>query len=208
MIEGFSIDSVYQPARQVGGDFFQIIPLPDSAGTLIAIGDVSGKGLPAAMTVAVIVGALRATVEHTHHPGEIMSALNRRLHGRGVGFTTCILLRLEASGKMVMTSAGHLEPYLAGKAVALEIALPLGLSLESTYLESSFTLETGSALTLLTDGVVEALHPRSRELFGFDRTLAVSMLPAHAIAEAANRFAAPAHQADDITILTIAHTCA
>ena len=204
-IPGFVIDSIYQPAQHVGGDFFQIIPLPGDAGTLIALGDVSGKGLPAAMTVAVILGTLRTAADYTHSPADIMNVLNRRLHHRGVGFTTCIVLRLIASGEAILTSAGHLEPYLAGQALALEATLPLGLSSDIVYTETSVLLPRGQSLTLLTDGVVEAFHPHTRELFGFDRTLAISACSAREIAAAAHRFSAPAPQSDDITVLTIVH---
>ena len=204
-IPGFVIDSIYQPAQQVGGDFFQIIPLPGDAGTLIALGDVSGKGLPAAMTVAVILGTLRTAADYTSSPAAIMGVLNRRLHHHGVGFTTCIVLRLTASGEITISSAGHLEPYLAGRALALETSLPLGLSADVHYPESSVLLPHGQSLTLLTDGVVEAFDPHTRELFGFDRTLAVSACSAREIAAAAHRFSAPAPQSDDITVLTIAH---
>ena len=204
-VPGFVIDSIYQPAQQVGGDFFQIIPLPGDAGTLIALGDVSGKGLPAAMTVAVILGTLRTAADYTHSPAAIMNVLNRRLHNQGAGFTTCIVLRLTASGEAFITSAGHLEPYLDGRPLALEASLPLGLSADVVYNETSVQLPRGESLTLLTDGVVEAFHPQTRELFGFDRTLAISACSAREIAAAAHRFSAPAPQSDDITVLTIVY---
>ena len=77
-IPRFSVETVYQPAAQVGGDFFQIIPLA-AGGALIAIGDVSGKGMPAAMTVSLLVGTLRTLAYYTQSPGEILTAMNRRM---------------------------------------------------------------------------------------------------------------------------------
>src|ERR1700750_1141031 len=85
-VPGFAIDSVYKPAAELGGDFFQVLALPNG-GTLIVIGDVSGKGLKAAMTVSLIVGTLRTLTDYTQSPAEILRGLNRRLNGRvGGGF--------------------------------------------------------------------------------------------------------------------------
>jgi hypothetical protein len=201
-IPGFRIESVYYPAQQVGGDFFQILQLPDG-GVLAIIGDVSGKGLPAAMMVAVIVGAIRSLAEYTESPGELLAALNRRLHGRTTGFATAAILRVSPSGQVWAANAGHLHPYLAGQEIALDDGLPLGLLPDATYDEVHFTLEPGTTLTLLTDGVVEAIAPKSRELFGFERTAAISTQSAESIAEAAQRFGSGAPQADDITVLTL-----
>ena len=90
-VPGFAIDSVYKPAAELGGDFFQVIPLPD-ASTLIVIGDVSGKGLKAAMTVSLIVGTLRTLIDYTQQPAEILQGMNRRLFGRVQdGFATCVV---------------------------------------------------------------------------------------------------------------------
>jgi len=80
-LAGFTLTSAYRPAQEVGGDFFQIIPL-DRGSTLIVLGDVSGKGLKAAMAVSMIVGAVRTLAETTNSPAEILAGLNRRLVGR------------------------------------------------------------------------------------------------------------------------------
>ena len=107
-------------------------------------------------------------------------------------------------GQIVAASAGHLEPYLNGLPLALEANLPLGLALETEFKEQTFPFQNGQLLTLLTDGVVEAFHPKTRELFGFERTLAVSHLPAAQIAAEVSRFTTDAPPSDDITVLTIA----
>ncbi|HEY2001808.1 MAG TPA: SpoIIE family protein phosphatase, partial [Acidobacteriaceae bacterium] len=109
-LPGYAVTSAYRPAQEVGGDFFQVIPLPQESALLI-VGDVSGKGLKAAMTVSLIVGALRSLVEITEDPAAILTGLNRRLYGRlRGGFVTCLVLRLGAEGECVMASAGHLAP--------------------------------------------------------------------------------------------------
>lgn len=104
-IPGFAIESCYIPAGEVGGDFFQVIPLP-GGGVLAAIGDVSGKGVPAAMTVSLLVGTLCTLVDYSQSPGEILSAMNQRMIGRTKGgFTTCLILRVCPNGAMTIASA-------------------------------------------------------------------------------------------------------
>ena len=199
-IPGYAITSVYQPAQEVGGDFFQIIPL--SAAAFILLGDVAGKGMQAAMTVSLIVGAVRAAAEMTTSPAELLGNLNRRLYGRSTGFTTCLILRITADGDLSAANAGHLQPYLDGKEWALEPGLPLGFVADFTYPESGLTMAPNQTLTLLTDGIVEATSI-TKELFGFERTESVSQQTAQQIAAAATAFAHPAPQADDITVLTL-----
>jgi hypothetical protein len=109
-VAGFALTSAYLPAEEVGGDFFQIIPLEGAAAgsTLVVVGDVSGKGLKAAMAVSFIVGTLRALASLITDPAQLLVELNRRLAGRlQGGFTTCLILRLDAGGACVMASAGH-----------------------------------------------------------------------------------------------------
>jgi serine phosphatase RsbU (regulator of sigma subunit) len=197
-LPGYTVGSAYLPAQEVGGDFFQVIDLPKGA-VLVVIGDVSGKGLPAAMAVALIVGAIRSTVETTDDPAEILAALNRRLHGRlRSGFATCVALRLDTEGNGVIANAGHLPPYVDGEEFALPSALPLGLVPEATYEAVKLSLKRGSLLTLYTDGLLEARNAAG-ELFGFERTKAVSRRPAEEIVETARKFG----QEDDITVLTL-----
>ncbi len=200
-IPGFRIQAVYQPAQQVGGDFFQIIPLL-TGGVLAVLGDVSGKGLPAAMNVALLVGTLRTLAETTAEPAAILAGLNRRLVGRSKGFTTAIALRVLPGGDATFAIAGHLNPYLNGSELPLNTGLPLGLIDDAVYTNTPFLLAPGDTLTLLTDGVVEARDPRTQELFGFARTLAVSAKSASEIAATAQRFG----QEDDIAVLTLALT--
>jgi hypothetical protein len=197
-IPGFEIHSVYKPAGQVGGDFFQILPLPED-GVLVAIGDVSGKGLSAAMMVSLLVGKLQTLADSTTSPAEILKGLNRRLHARsGGGFTTCLILRADPNGNLTIASAGHISPYKDGSEILVENGLPLGLSENATYTETRIRLDEDEQLTLVTDGVVEA-RGKDGELFGFERTLAISNSPAEAIAQAAQDFG----QDDDISVIAI-----
>lgn len=197
-IPGFRIESIYKPAGQVGGDFFQILPLANGS-TLIAIGDVSGKGMPAALTVALLVGTLRTLAHYTESPAEILSAMNQRMLSRSRGgFTTCLVLRIDNGEKIVVANAGHIAPLVNGKELATENGLPLGLSAGTSHPEIKFHFSSGEQLTLLTDGVLEA-RGRDGELFGFERTAALSTASADHIAEVAQNFG----QEDDITVLTV-----
>ncbi len=197
-IPGFNLTSAYQPAREVGGDFFQILSAGEG-GALIVIGDVSGKGMPAAMTVSLLVGTIRTLAHYTQSPGEILTAMNYRMLNRSAGgFTTCLVVRIDRDGKLTIANAGHLAPYVNGHELPLKNGLPLGLEAKTTYTESIFALGANEQLTLLTDGVVEA-RGRTGELFGFQRTATIANGTAEAIAQAARDFG----QEDDITVLTL-----
>jgi Stage II sporulation protein E (SpoIIE) len=197
-IPGLALECVYRPASQVGGDFFQILPTPNN-GALIVIGDVSGKGMPAAMAVSLLVGTVRTLAHCTKSPAEILTAMNLRMLGRSKdGFTTCLVLLLDQDGNMTLANAGHLAPYQGSNELVIESGLPLGLSAEAEYIESAFHLGPGEELTLETDGVAEA-RGKTGELFGFERAASISILSAQHIAATAAAFG----QQDDITVLKI-----
>lgn len=148
-VRGYTVESVYQPAQQVGGDFFQILPA-GNGGLLIVIGDVAGKGLSAAMLVSVLVGAIRGVAEYTKDPSELLANLNERLVGRGGGgFSTALVARVAADGKVTICNAGHLSPYLDGVEVELPGALPLGVTSASTYETTEFYIEPGVVLLFI-----------------------------------------------------------
>ena len=202
-IPGFTIEALYEPVQQVGGDFFQILPTAEG-GLLVVIGDVAGKGLPAAMLVSVLVGAIRTAAVYTQFPEEILFQLNERLVGRAEGgFSTALAVRITAEGWVTIANAGHLSPYLDGREVELAGALPLGIISGTTYASSRFRFLEGSRLTFYTDGVIEAQNENS-ELFGFDRAGAISTQPAADIVKAATDFG----QQDDITVITIERVAA
>jgi hypothetical protein len=197
-VPGFKVESAYQPAQQVGGDFFQALPA-DDGGLLLVMGDVAGKGLPAAMLVSVLVGAIRGVAEYTSAPAEILRNLNERLVGKaGGGFSTAVAAHISAEGRVKIANAGHLSPYLDGEEIDLPGALPLGVASGATYDTSEFILPQGARLTFYSDGVVEAQNHKG-ELFGFERSRALSMHPVHVIAKSAMSFG----QQDDITVVTI-----
>jgi Stage II sporulation protein E (SpoIIE) len=192
---GFNVESIYLPAAEVGGDFFQILPGADGS-LLIVVGDVSGKGLTAAMTVSSIVGAVRNTADR--QPTQVLAHLNRVLCGQVAGFVTCSATLIGKDGSMMIANAGHLAPYRNGEEVPIESGLPLGIASDTSYRESTLNLAPGDQVTFLSDGVLEARNPQ-RELFGFDRTRQISTQSAEAIAQAAQQFG----QEDDITVLTL-----
>jgi phosphoserine phosphatase RsbU/P len=193
---GFLVESAYLPAAQVGGDFYQVRVCQDES-LLIAVGDVSGKGLPAALSVAAIVGALRALPELA--PALLLQALNRGLSGNlQGGFVTCCAARVAPDGSVTFANAGHLSPYCNGREIELESGFPLGVVPGTEYPETHFRLNPGDRLTMLSDGVVEA-RSTSGELFGFERTAAISGETADQVAKTAGLFG----QEDDITVLTL-----
>jgi Stage II sporulation protein E (SpoIIE) len=194
---GFEVDSVYYPANEVGGDFFLVASRAD--GALIAIvGDVSGKGLQAAMRVSMILGVLRR--EDSWEPGVVLRNLNEALENSGQeGFTTACCVRIDADGLGVLANAGHIAPYLDACEVATAPALPLGLVAGLEYKQVEIALRAGERLVLMSDGVVEA-RVADGALLGFERVAAMTRKSAAEIADAAQAFG----QDDDITVLTLA----
>ncbi|HET6205472.1 MAG TPA: SpoIIE family protein phosphatase [Terracidiphilus sp.] len=203
----FMLESAYVPANGVGGDFFQVLPVEDGS-MLIVVGDVSGKGLQAAMNASTLVGAFRN--ELSHDPATILNHLNHVMFGSGYGldavvakdsvatFATCLCARIYRNGKMEIANAGHLSPYRDGREVELPPGLPLGVIPGMTYEQTTFQLDQGDRIIFLSDGVVEATNADG-ELFGFERTQQVSNEPARYIAQTARRFG----QNDDITVISI-----
>ena len=194
----FACDAAYRAASEVGGDFYRVFPRPDGS-ALFLLGDVSGKGLRAAMLGTLIVGGAGTLAHEDLGPAEMLDRLNRRLHGRtDGGFATCLCGLLAADGMLSIANAGHLSPYRNGRELPCEPGLPLGILPTTDYTETHVQLDPGDGLTFLSDGVVEA-RSATGELFGFDRTREISAHSAQQIADAAARFG----QEDDITVLTV-----
>jgi hypothetical protein len=204
-IPGLTIDSEYRPAREVGGDFFQVLPgdLPGSA--LIVVGDVTGKGMQAGMLVAVIVGALRAAALHSSDPVQMLHEVNVQLCERQHASATCQILYIDPMGHATLANAGQLPPYLNGKEIEMEGALPLGTIPDADHSITTFTLHPGDSLILMSDGIVEAQDARGN-LFGFDRIseLLQKRTTAADIATAAQNFG----QEDDILVLQVRRNAA
>jgi hypothetical protein len=202
---GLVIESEYRPAREVGGDFFQIISRPADGSLLIVAGDVTGKGLKAGMMVALLVGAIRSTAETRTEPGYLLGVLNRRLLGRGDAQATCLALNIARDGKVTLANAGHLPPYLNGEPVAMEGALPLGMIEGAEFSRLCFQLKEGDRLVLISDGIVEATDADGR-LFGFERVheMLRTAISAAELAGAAQSFG----QEDDMSVISVTRAAA
>jgi len=203
VLPGLEIESEYRPAREVGGDFFQIIPNKKDDTLLIVSGDVTGKGLQAGMLVALLVGAIRSTAEWSTDPLVILRALNQRLLGRRDAQATCLALRIEKNGRVRLANAGHMAPYLNGESLSMDGALPLGMIEGAEFSMMEFELKETDRLMLLSDGVVEATDANGN-LFGFDRVreLLRTSVSAAEVASAAQDFG----QEDDISVISVTRT--
>src|SRR5215217_1803865 len=173
-LEGHQIAVHYQPAREVGGDFYDFLDLPDGRLGLI-VGDVSGKGVPAAIVMAIARTLLHAAYRMgSPAPGEILEQVNDILY-RDIPanmFVTCLAALLDSrSGRLHYANAGHDAPYVrhaddVGRLRAR--GMPLGLMPNMSYEQKEITLEPGESVLLYSDGLVEA-HDPQREMFGFPR---------------------------------------
>ncbi len=201
---GYVVEGTYLPASQVGGDFYQVLPLQEG-GLIVVLGDVSGKGLRAAMVVSMAVGAVRAIAKETAEPAEILTRLNRELAGNlKSGFVTCLCARFDADGTVTVANAGHLPPWLNGKEFEMPGALPLGMLADQGYESQSFQMNDGERILVMSDGVVEARNEKDGQLYGFARlaTLLTANPSAQHVAEEAMNFG----QEDDISVLSVTRT--
>jgi serine phosphatase RsbU (regulator of sigma subunit) len=200
VLPGLTIESEYRPAREVGGDFFQIIPHKADGSVLIVAGDVTGKGLQAGMLVALLVGAIRTAAWFSDDPVLVLGQLNQRLIGRGDAQATCLALRIEADGGARLANAGHVAPYLNGEELPIEGALPLGMIEGAEPSVTRFELKQGDRLVLMSDGIAEATDENGK-LFGFERVHALLRKSPSAteVADAAQAFG----QEDDISVISV-----
>jgi hypothetical protein len=199
-ISGLTIESEYRPAREVGGDFFQIIPGELDGSVSIVVGDVTGKGVQAGMLVALIVGAIRTEVQHGTEPELILQSVNDQLCERKHASATGVMLRIDPDGLVTLANAGHLAPYLNGKEMDMEGALPLGVIGGMDFPVMTFRLDEGDRLVLMSDGIAEAQDVHGA-LFGFERVheLMSQQISAAELATEAQNFG----QEDDILVLCI-----
>jgi stage II sporulation SpoE-like protein len=202
-LPGLVVESEYRPAREVGGDFFQMIPHKTDGSLLIVAGDVAGKGLKAGMLVALLVGAIRTAAQYARDPTAVLSDLNLLLTGRSDAQATCLALQISKDGAVTLANAGHIAPYLNGEPLPMEGALPLGMieSAESSVMH--FQLNNRDTLMLMSDGVAEARDGHG-QLFGFERVhqLLRTAKSAAEVASAAQTFG----QEDDISVISITRT--
>ncbi|HLY43736.1 MAG TPA: PP2C family protein-serine/threonine phosphatase [Terracidiphilus sp.] len=200
VLPGLTIESEYRPAREVGGDFFQIIPNKTDGSLLIVAGDVTGKGLKAGMLVALLVGAIRTQAQHEFDPLGMLKTLNERLLGRNDAQATCLALRIASDGAVTLANGGHIAPYLNSEPIAMEGALPLGMMKGAEFSLMHFQLIPNDKLMLMSDGIVEATDAEGH-LFGFERVsqLLLEAKSATEIANAAQSFG----QEDDISVISV-----
>jgi serine phosphatase RsbU (regulator of sigma subunit) len=163
----------YQPARSVGGDFYDCLPCAD--GRLgLSIGDVTGKGISAALLMATVHTMLRAATQEMTSPSGVLARVNELLAAEipaGM-FVTCFVALLDpASGRLRYANAGHEPPFLQHEGSASELwatGMPLGMMPGTHYEEYEIELAPGDGLLFYSDGLIEAHNPR-HEMFGFPR---------------------------------------
>jgi predicted ester cyclase len=215
-LDGWELTTYYEPAREVGGDFYDFLEFEDGRVGLV-VGDATGKGMPAALVMATTRGMLRAVVQSVESPGEVLARVNEALVAEIPPnmFVTCLYVILETkSGSLRYANAGHDPPYLrhhgGGDAEELRArGLPLGLMSNMPYEEKEAVLGVGDNALFYSDGLVEAHNPQ-REMFGFARLR--GLVAEHAeerslvdfLMEELYSFVGEGwEQEDDITLLTL-----
>ena len=220
VVEGLDIAGLSLPAREVGGDLFEYASPDGNQGQLVvAVSDVSGKGMHAAMAAVFTSGAFAGEVRRGGSPSEMLRRMNRAVwgHSQRGQFVAFLLAEVDArSRRLTFSNAGQTRPLLrSGAAIewldAPGVHFPLGLQQESSYEERVVELRPRDLVVLLTDGVTEAMDTR-RELYGSERLEALlKELPAdassgevlEAVRASVSQHAGSAPQHDDITIVAI-----
>lgn len=217
VLPGWELATYYRPARAVGGDFYDFIPLSDGRLALI-VGDVADKGMPAALMMASTRSFLRATAQRLGSPAEVLAHVNDLVHPDMPAnmFVTCLYAILDpASGRFVYANAGQTLPYRRHNGAVAELdatGVPLGVVGGTRYEENETTLEPGEMLLFYSDGVVEAHNPQ-RDMFSFGRLeslmgrypeseVLIDFLLAELIAFTGDDW----EQEDDVTLLTLRRT--
>jgi serine phosphatase RsbU (regulator of sigma subunit)/anti-sigma regulatory factor (Ser/Thr protein kinase) len=214
-LPGWHLAAHYQPAREVGGDFYDFLELPGGQ-VGIVIGDVTDKGVPAALVMATTHSILRAEAARLVAPGDVLRRANALLIEEMPPhmFVTCLFAVLDpTSGRLRYANAGQDLPYLRTAEGVVELratGMPLGLLPDMEYEEKEIVLEPGQEVLLHSDGVVEA-HGRNREMFGFPRLKQLVAEPVTGgelidrVLSDLSRFTGPGwEQEDDITLVALA----
>ena len=219
-LEGWRITPIYQPAREVGGDFYDFLELDD--GRLgIVVGDATGHGVPAALVMASARSMLRAVAQGSNSPGDTLRRVNDPLATEIPPnmFVTCFYCILDPkSGSLSYANAGHDLPYVWHGGACEELrarGMPLGLLPGMHYEQKEIVLQKGESALLYTDGLVEAHNPQ-REMFGFPRLQTLVSEHAEeersleeALLEELYSFVGEGwEQEDDITLLTLRRSAA
>ncbi len=213
-LPSWHVAAFYRPARTVGGDFYDFIPLPDGR-VMFVVGDVTDKGVPAALVMASTHALLRDAAPRLIAPGKVLGHVNDMLCADIPAhmFVTCLALVLDpVSGQVEFANAGHDVPYVRTSDGVQELrarGMPLGLMPGMDYEEMRFQFEPGDCALLHSDGLAEA-HAPDREMFGFPRVAALvgkgpsgEALIDLCLTELGN-FTGPEHeQEDDITLVSL-----
>jgi serine phosphatase RsbU (regulator of sigma subunit) len=213
-LPSWHVAAFYRPARTVGGDFYDFIPLPDGR-VMFVVGDVTDKGIPAALVMASTHALLRDAAPRLVSPGQVLGHVNDMLcvDIPAHMFVTCLALVLDpVSGEVVFANAGHDVPYVRTQGGVAELrarGMPLGLMTGMDYEERRFRFEPGDCALLHSDGLAEA-HAPDREMFGFPRVSALvgkgpsgEALIDLCLTELGS-FTGPDHeQEDDITLVSL-----
>jgi len=217
-LPGYDVAAYYQPAREVGGDFYDFLDLEDGRFGLV-VGDVTDKGVPAALVMATTRTMLRAAAQRLLSPGEVLQRVNDVLVQDIPPnmFVTCLYAILDTeSGRLVYANAGHDLPYRrrAGRSNGAEElrarGMPLGLMPGMGYEEKEIVLEKGESVLFYSDGLVEA-HDPQRDMFGFPRLQGLvgaqrsggSSLISFLLSELRRFTGEGWEQEDDITLVTL-----
>ncbi len=216
-LPGWQVAAYYRPAREVGGDFYDVIPLPDGQVGFV-VGDVTDKGVPAALVMAATRSVLRASAQRLVNPREVLERVNEHLcpDMPAKMFVTCLYGVLEPeTGRFRFANAGHDLPYVKTADGSVELrarGMPLGLMSGMAYEEKEAILAPGDSLLLHSDGVVEAHDPQGA-MFGFPRLKdAVAMYPGggelidRVLSDLRDHVGPDAEQEDDITMVTLARS--
>ena len=216
-LPGWQVAAFYKPAREVGGDFYDVIPLPDGQVGFV-VGDVTDKGVPAALVMAATRSVLRASAQRLVEPGIVLERINEHLcpDMPEKMFVTCLYGVLEPeTGRFRFANAGHDLPYVKTADGSVELrarGMPLGLMPGMVYEEKETILAPGDSLLLHSDGVVEA-HDPDGEMFGFPRLKdAVARYPGggelidRVLTDLRAHTGPDAEQEDDITMVTLSRS--
>jgi serine phosphatase RsbU (regulator of sigma subunit)/anti-sigma regulatory factor (Ser/Thr protein kinase) len=213
-LPGWRVAAYYGPAREVGGDFYDFIQLPDDH-IGIVVGDVTDKGVPAALVMATTHSVLRAEAPRLVAPSEVLTRVNELLVDEMPAhmFVTCLYAVLDPStGRLRYANAGHNVPYVGAGGEVSELratGMPLGLLPGMQYEEKEATLAPGETVLLHSDGLAEA-HDPDRQMFGFPRVAALTgeapdgeALIDRLLKELQEFTGAGWEQEDDITLVTL-----
>ena len=216
-IAGWHVDAFYRPARAVGGDFYDFIALED--GRLgVVIGDVTDKGVPAALVMATCRSMLRAAAQRHTSPSAVLADVNDGLVPEipPAMFVTCLYAIIDTdAGNIVFANAGHNLPYVRNDGGVVELratGMPLGLMPGMPYDEATYEMSPGEVMVLTSDGITEA-HSAEGEMYGFARLMArVERRPINddvlnAVVSDLEAFTGEdAEQEDDITLVVVKRT--